>query len=343
MSSKNRRKTALLVLLFLTLLAFGLFRWIRAPFHGFAGPGVTVEFPIGTSTSRIFRELSHAGVVRSAPLAEAYYRIFHRDQPLLAGEYAFTGSETLDGVIGRIAAGEVVKHAVVVPEGLTGAETFVLFLDQRIGTPRGFLRAFGETGLLPWPVPEGTDLEGFLFPDTYVVTRSTSTREILTRMAENFGRHFTAAMKERAQAMNLSVWQAVTLASLVEKETSLPQERPRIAAVYLNRLQRGMRLQCDPSVIYALQREGKWTGRLHRSDLDFDSVYNTYLHYGLPPGPICNPGAASLAAAVGPSDVPDLYFVARGDGGHYFSRTYEDHLRMVARSRRNSAADEEPR
>ena len=150
-------------------------------------------------------------------------------------------------------------------------------------------------------------------------------------------------IRAAALARGLSIHQVVTLASIVEKETAKPDERPLVASVYENRLRIGMALQCDPTVIYALMKDDKWTGRLHRSELEYESPYNTYLHAGLPPGPICNPGAASLSAAVEPSGASDLYFVARGDGGHYFSRTYAEHLQRIAQSRQNSQALDDSR
>lgn len=343
MSRHRGRRIVLVVLLLAALAGLAAYAWIRAPYRGFSAPSVTVEFRIGTSTRDIFQQLERAGIVRDAILAEVYYRVFYRSEALRAGEYAFSGPQSLDRVISTIASGEVVRHTVVVPEGLTDEESFRLFLAQRIGTEQGFRRAATESvGLLPWATPETPDLEGFLFPDTYVATRSTPTREIVTRMLENFQRHFSPEMQKKAEARGLSVRHVVTIASLVEKETSLRSERPHVAAVYLNRLKIGMRLQCDPTVIYALEKAGKWTGRLHRSDLDFDSPYNTYLNSGLPPGPICNPGVASLRAAIEPMASDDLYFVARGDGGHYFSKTYADHLQMIEKSRANSAAAEGP-
>jgi UPF0755 protein len=323
----------LLFFLFLAIALYALATWVRAP--GGARPA-TVEFPIGTKTRVIFRELANRKLVRHAFVAEAYYRVFYRFEPLRAGEYAFSGSEGLDRIIGMLTSGEVVRHTVIVPEGLTDAECFRLFLDQRVGTERGFERAVKEVGLVRREWADYPDLEGFLFPDTYVVTRSTPTREIVTRMLENFDRHFSPEMRRKAGELGLSVRDAVTLASLVEKETSLPSERPRVAAVYLNRLRMGMRLQCDPTVIYALVKDARWKGKLHRSELEYESPYNTYLHAGLPPGPICNPGAASLSAAIEPARSLDLYFVARGDGGHYFSRTYGEHLQKIVQSRQNS-------
>jgi len=165
------------------------------------------------------------------------------------------------------------------------------------------------------------------------VTRSMSAREILTMMTRAFSRRLPAGFDEKARALGLSPLRAVTLASLVEKETSLPEERPLVAAVYLNRIGKGMLLQADPTTIYALKRLGTWKGMLPRSQLAVDEPYNTYVRPGLPPGPICNPGPASLRAVIEPAAVDYLFFVAAGDGSHLFSRNYEEQQRNVARYR----------
>lgn len=340
---RGRRIVFVLGLLASVVLLLG-YLWIRSPRRPGASERVVIEFPIGTPTREIFRRLQANGVARDALLAEIYYRAFRHAAPLRAGEYSLSPGEPLDRTLDILERGEVVRHVVVVPEGVTNAECFSIFLREGIGTEQGFRRASREPNLLPGPPLAISDLEGFLFPDTYVVTRSTPTREILTAMVENFRRHFTPELARRAESLGLTVRQAVTVASLVEKETSLPEERPHVAAVYLNRLKLGMRLQCDPTVIYALETRHEWTGKLRRSDLEVDSPYNTYLYPGLPPGPICNPGAAALEAAVTPASSGDLYFVARGDGGHYFSRTYADHLVMIGKSRANApeSAEEPP-
>jgi UPF0755 protein len=343
LSRHRGRRLALVVLLLAAAALAGAYRWIRSPVVAGASERVVVEFPIGTPTRRIFRILESRRVVHRALAAEIYYRVFRHGAALRAGEYAFSPGDTLDRTIGLLETGEVVRHTVAVPEGSTDAECFALFVQQGIGTEQGFHRASREIELVPGTPAGSTDLEGFLFPDTYVVTRSTPTREVLSLMVDNFRRHFTPELARKAAALGLSERDAVTVASLVEKETSLSEEGPHVAAVYLNRLKLGMRLQCDPTVIYALARKGEWTGKLRRSDLEVDSPYNTYLHAGLPPGPICNPGAAALAAAVSPAESADLYFVARGDGGHYFSRTYADHLAMIGKSRANTAEPDPPR
>lgn len=296
---------------------------------------VIVEIPPGTSTSEIFRRLDSAGVVEDGRLAEVYYRLHRRKTPLQAGEYRFQRPMPIDEIINMMGRGDVVRHAIVVPEGLTAEETFALFWSQGIGGPDAFKAALVQTELVPGLTKGVTDLEGFLFPDTYVVTRSTSAAQIVDRMTGNFREHFTPELQRKANAAGLTTRQAVTLASIVQKETALASEAPLVAGVYWNRLKRGMRLQADPTVIYALKQGGIWRGTLLRSDYDYESPYNTYLHVGLPPGPIANPGLAALKAAVNPARTSYLYFVADPTtGGHTFSTTFDDHLIAIALARR---------
>jgi UPF0755 protein len=193
--------------------------------------------------------------------------------------------------------------------------------------------AFVEAASDPAPIrevdPEAHTLEGYLFPETYALPRHTEASRVVKAMVDRFTRVFTPELREAAAARGLSVRQAVTLASIVEKETARPDERPIVAAVYANRLRVGMPLQCDPTVIYALLRAGRYTGNLRKDDLSFDSPYNTYRYPGLPPGPIAAPGKESLDAAVHPADVEFLYFVSRNDGSHEFARTLAEHQRNV--------------
>jgi len=300
-------------------------------------PEVVLYIPPGTSTDAIFRRLAFEGVVGNAKLAEIYYRLRLGATPLQAGEYRFHRPMDIDDVISRMRRGDVVQHAVVVPEGFTAEETFQLFVDQGIGTPEGFRAVLAETDLLPGLAQGAPDLEGFLFPETYRVTRSTTARQVVESMVAQFRQNFRPELRDRAHALGLTAREVVTLASIVQKETSLPRETTTVAGVYWNRMTRGMRLQADPTVAYALKRDGKWTGVLHRSDYAYESPYNTYLYEGLPPGPICNPGAAALEAAVEPARTEFLYFVADANGGHTFSRTFEQHLQAIATSRRARA------
>ncbi|HMF09317.1 MAG TPA: endolytic transglycosylase MltG [Thermoanaerobaculia bacterium] len=338
--SAARRILRIVLLLVLLVVAAGAYLVYRLqhPVPA-AQPGmeVTLLFAPGTSTAEIFRQLAEHGVVSDARLAEVYYRLYRAGTHLQAGEYRFSRPMPIDDAINRMARGEVVKYTVVVPEGLTAEETFQLFWKQGIGGPQAFEEALRATELLPGLTQGVSDLEGFLFPNTYVVTRSTSARQIIDRMVDEFRRSFTPEMRKEADALGLTPRQAVTLASIVEKESALPEEGPVIASVYLNRLKKGMRLQADPTVIYALKRDGVWMGTLHRTDYAYDSPYNTYLYGGLPPGPICNPGLKALRSALNPDQTDFLYFVADDSGGHTFSRTFEEHLHAIAGVRRQRA------
>ncbi|HEY3204758.1 MAG TPA: endolytic transglycosylase MltG [Thermoanaerobaculia bacterium] len=334
--SATRRllRLGLLASLLALAAALYLFRNLEYPRLP-ARPGeVTIFFPFGTSTSEIFRKLASERVVSNAWLAEAYYLVARSATPLQAGEYRFTQPTRVSEVIARMSRGDVVRHTIVVPEGLTAEETFELFWSRGISRPQAFRNAVRNPQLVSSISRDAPDLEGFLFPDTYIVTRSTSARQIVEAMLANFRRHFTPESRDRAQAMGLTLRQAVTLASIVQKEAAVYREETIIAGVYWNRLRRGMRLQADPTVTYALKRDGKWTGTLYRSDYGYESPFNTYLYDGLPPGPICNPGMAALKAAVSPAPTEFLYFVADRSGGHTFSRTFQEHLDAIATSQR---------
>lgn len=333
---RTLRLLLLLILLALAVVAYLIHRLEDPPF--LPGPAeVTLFFPAGTSTATIFRMLEKEGVVENARIAEFFYRVTRSANPLQAGEYRFGRPMPASDLIDRMIRGDVVRHTVVVPEGLTAQETFDLFLAQGVGSPKSFARALKATELLPGIAFAVPDLEGFLFPDTWVVTRSTTARQIVEMMTDEFHRYFTPDLREKAQAQRLSAWQTVILASIVQKETGLPSEARAIAGVYLNRLRKRMRLQADPTVVYALKKDARWTGTLYRSDYAYDSPYNTYLNDGLPPGPICNPGLVAIHAAAAPEKTPYLYFAADASGRHTFSKTFEEHIQAIAGIRRARA------
>jgi len=342
--SAGRRLFRIGLLLALLGLAVGVYFywWLEYPRRPPTGPAVVVDFPFGTPTAQIFQRLDREGVVRPAWLAELYYRVARSAAALQAGEYQFDRPTPLSTVLDRMERGDVLRHIVVVPEGLTAEETFELFWSRGISRPEAFRNALKNPQLVDSIAKGAPDLEGFLFPDTYVVTRSTSAHRVVETMLANFRRHFTPEMRARAQATGLSGRDAVILASIVQKETSLDREEPLIAGVYWNRLRHRMRLQADPTVAYALKRDGKWTGTLYRSDYGYESPFNTYLVDGLPPGPICNPGEGALKAAIAPAATDYLYFVADRTGGHTFSRTFEEHLEAIAIARRQRAAAPPP-
>jgi UPF0755 protein len=334
-AARNALRAVLLLALLAAAATLALYYRLEHPL--LPPSAATIVFAPGTPTTEIFRKLAKEGVVRNARLSEIYYRLYRGRTPLQAGEYRFDRPMPIDDIINRMGRGDVLKYSVVVPDGLTAEETFELFWSRGIGGPEAFHQALRETELLPGLTNGVSDLEGFLFPETYVVTRLTPARSIVDQMLAQFRKNFTPEMREKAERSGLTVLQTVTLASIVEKESGLTREGPTIASVYLNRLKRGMRLQADPTVIYAMKRDGKWTGTLHRSDYAYESPYNTYASDGLPPGPICNPGLTALKSAVSPAKTDYLYFVADASGGHRFSRTFEEHLAAIAAARRARA------
>lgn len=324
-------------------LAFAAgFLLVRSPFKGYAGDSAIVEIPVGTSTRTILETLEQERVIRSRHLAYAVLRVVFRGQSLKAGEFRFEGPRTTEEVLRTLVEGKVVTYRVTVPEGLAADEIFDLVAREGLATNEELRSLFVRPELFEG-VPAGAPtLEGFLGPDTYLFTKAEGARGIVARLVKAFVRSLPERFEERARALGRTPLEAVTLASLVEKETGVASERALVSAVYHNRLRAGMPLQCDPTAAYALRRRGLWTGSLTHDGLGVDDPYNTYATGGLPPGPIANPGAASLEAAVSPADVPYLYFVAVGDGSgeHRFSVTYDEHLGNVTRFRRARAARE---
>jgi UPF0755 protein len=248
---------------------------------------------------------------------------------LQAGEYRFDHPMSAREVIDKLARGDVFLRPITFPEGLTVRQMAQIYERDGGGSRADFMKAAGNAALVRDIDPGAPDLEGYLFPNTYALPRRATAEQLVQRMVTAFRDALAPEIVQRATTRGLSVRQLITLASLVEKETARPEERPIVAAVYSNRLRIGMGMQCDPTVIYALERAGKYTGNLTRDDLHFDSPYNTYRYAGLPPGPIANPGRASIEAASAPEDVPYLYFVSRNDGSHVFSETLDEHNRNV--------------
>jgi len=251
---------------------------------------------------------------------------------LQAGEYRFAApSSTLD-VYDRIVRGDVFYYEISIPEGLNMFD--IASVVEKLGfISRGeFLDAVRDPSLIRDLAPEAPTLEGYLFPDTYRVTRHTSAGELLRILTQRFRSEW------KRLGSPADVHRTVTLASLIEKEAAAPEDRPVISAVFHNRLKRGMKLDCDPTTVYAALLEGRYRGKIHQSDLASVNRYNTYQHAGLPPGPIANPGMASLRAALDPAEVDYLYFVARPDGSgrHQFSKDLARHQEAAARYRRGA-------
>jgi UPF0755 protein len=305
---------------------------VNEPFRGYEADGQLVEIPAGAGTRAIGDRLVSAGVVRDELTYRAALWLSGDARRLQAGEYRFDRPMTAREVVSKIARGEVDLVRVTFREGLTIAEMATVFESQGFGSAAEFREAAGTLADLVQSVdPTARDLEGYLFPETYAVSRRVDAQQLVRAMVDRFMQVLTPELRAAAQERGLSVRQLVTLASIVEKETGTGSERPLVAAVYSNRLRIGMGLQCDPTVIYALQRAGRFDGNLRRDDLSFDSPYNTYRYAGLPPGPIAAPGRDALVAAAHPADVDYLYFVSRNDGSHAFAKTLDEHNRNVQR------------
>ena len=299
------------------------------PYKGYAGSEVFVEIPGGAGPASIGRRLVDAGVIRDTLGFRYEIARSGAGRKLQAGEYRFDRPMTIKEVVAKIARGEVYLQPITFREGLTIADMARIFETRGFGPAAEFAAAASDASPIHRLDPAAPDLEGYLFPDTYALPRQATAPQLVARMVAGFEQVLTPQLRADAEARGLSIRELVTLASIVEKETAKADERPLVAAVYANRLKIGMALQCDPTVIYALQRAGRYTGNLTRADLQSDSPYNTYRYPGLPPGPIAAPGQASLDAAAHPANVPYIYFVSRGDGSHAFSTTLDEHNHNV--------------
>jgi UPF0755 protein len=303
--------------------------WVHVPFAGFTEPAF-VDIPKGTGTRAIAQLLAEAGAIEH-PLQFWLARWMRPGARLKAGEYRFEKPASALQVLDRLASGDVFYYLLPVPEGNSVFDIAAALEREHVMTAHAFLEEVHD----PRPIrdldPQAPSLEGYLFPDTYRVTRHTTAGQLCRAMTERFRKAWQQLGPPQAD-----VHAIVTLASLVEKEARLPEERPVIAGVFLNRLRLDLPLQCDPTTIYAALLEDRYRGAIHRSDLASQQRYNTYQHVGLPPGPIANPGLDSLQAALHPAETAYLYFVARPDGSgrHQFSKELAQHELAVQQYRR---------
>ena len=324
----------------LTMAGWQGLRLMR-PYQGFEGSSKRVVIAPGSSAGQILALLAEEGVIEDARLARFYLVYFLGDPALKAGEYEFTGAESLRQVLGKISRGEVARHPITLVEGLTLEETAEQLAKEGFGEREAFLSLMRSPELIADLDPEAQDLEGYLFPETYNFTLGMSEREVVSTLVKTFRARFDKQVAPllAARPGAPSVRHVVVLASIIEKEAQKEGDRPLIAAVYENRLDQKIPLQADPTVIYALKHRGVWNGNIRRSDLSMDSPYNTYKYPGLPPGPIASPGAASLRAAAAPADVPYIYFVSKNDGSHAFATTLSEHNANVERWQRQFFRD----
>ena len=323
----------LVVVLVLVVAAGICAAWLHHVLWGARTPrAVELEITAGTPARQILSDLQTEGLLPSPTAARIYLRFRAGGRSLHYGHYVFAADSRPAGVLEQLLDGRVKMFTVRVVEGQRAATIAEHFESQGVGSAAQWEDLISKTDWIATIAPEAPSLEGFLFPDTYRFAVGISAEAAVQHMVDRFD---IVWLEETAE--NGALWgsplEVVTLASLVEAETSVASERARIAGVFLNRLRRGMLLQCDPTVVYALQYHQQWRGRLLRKDLEIDDPYNTYRYPGLPPGPINSPGRAALAAALQPEATSFLYFVASPDGGHTFSRTLGEHNRAVARLR----------
>ena len=319
-----------------------LWSWWRLnqPYRGFPGGEKTVLVEPGMGAAEILVLLEREGVLADARLARAYLVYALGDPPILAGEYLFAGPASAPAVLRKLVEGDVVSVRATLIEGLTLEESARALADCGLGGYDELVAVMRDPAPIADLDPEAPDLEGYLFPETYTFAKGTPPAEVVQALVETFRARWREEVAPRAGGGG--VRELVTLASIVEKEAKIPGERPTIAGVYRNRLERGIGLFADPTVIYALKRQGRWDGNLRRRDLQMDSPYNTYRYAGLPPGPICSPGLASLLAAARPSAVDYLYFVSRNDGTHVFAATVAEHNANVERWQRRFWRERRP-
>lgn len=325
--SKSRILLALLFLLIAPVAAL-LLAWSH-PYKNYSENEKIILIPRGTSSVEVARRLQAEGIVMHRALFLAYLKTFKRSSHLQAGEYQFQGALTVPQIADKIIRGLVYYHEVTIPEGLSLFEICDSLEQKGFANRDEFWSAVRRVDLLADLTQPPKNLEGFLFPDTYRLTRGETADEIVQAMIERFKQVYES-LKTDIQRQSLSLKEVVTLASLIEKETGGGDERALVSAVFHNRLKKRIPLQCDPTVIYAAKLQGSFKGEIYRSDLAQDSAYNTYRHAGLPPGPIANPGLQSLEAALRPANADYLYFVSDNNGRHVFSKTLDEHNRAVA-------------
>ena len=285
-----------------------------------------VLVPAGAGVNAVSGMLARRGIIDHALKFKLLFFLKDRQARIKTGEYSLSAAMSPLEIMGILVRGDVLLHKVTVPEGLNIKQIAHLVAQTGLAGEDDFLWAATSPDFIATLGIKADTAEGYLFPETYFFPSSVTAEKIIKAMTDRFRSVFTKEWQARSQALGFSVHEIVTLASIIEKETAIPDERPLIASVFHNRLKRGMRLESDPTVIYGI---ADFDGNITRAHLNTMTPYNTYRIKGLPPGPIANPGRDSLAAALFPADTAYLYFVATGSGSHYFSTRFADHNRAV--------------
>jgi UPF0755 protein len=310
---------------------------MRTPYKGYDEPKTRVEVRRGQRTATILKQMQKEGVLRDQWIPLVYMQLLRRNDSLKAGVYEFDKPLSAVEVVNKLVSGQVSLKSITIREGLDRFAIAKIFAAEGLGTEEQWEKVTSEADLIRDIAPDAQSLEGYLFPDTYKFDPGTSAATIVRAMVANFRKHWGGELA--TITTGLDPHQTVTLASIVETEARLPQERPIVASVYMNRVRLRMLLGADPTVIYAMKLAGRWNGNIRKADLQMESPYNTYKTPGLPPGPIANPGLASLRAAAAPAKTPYLYFVARNDGSHVFATNNAEHNRNVEKYQRQYFRD----
>jgi UPF0755 protein len=307
---------------------------LETPYYHNPAPEAFVAIPRGASMTETADLLEHFGILRMRLPFLLYLRYANSGHHIQAGEYRFAKAATPKQIAQRLIRGDVFYRSLTVPEGLTAEEIFELAEKNGFGKQAEMEEAFEKTEWIRDLAPNARNLEGYLFPETYRFNRKADSGTIVKAMVNQFRSKIARTLEAHPLRAGWSISQIVILASMIEKEVKKPEEGPLVASVLVNRLERKMPLACDATIIYAMKLAGIQKGRLGRTDLGMESPYNSYLHLDLPPGPICNPGVASLNAALNPARTEYLYYVSRNDGTHQFSKDFASHLRAVDKFQR---------
>ena len=329
---KKKRLSPLWILLLILVLVSAwlvgdMLHFIRTPASS-EPEEVVMEVPVGMSVPALSELLHGQGLVRSAGKFRWLVRFKGAARQIKAGEYQLSTGLRPGELLSKIIRGEVRLHQITFPEGYTLKQMAELLEASKLVNAERFIAAATDPPFVHSLSIPATSLEGYLFPDTYRFARGLPVETVLRSFVTMFNQHFGPVQQEQARKLGFTRHQVVILASVVEKETAVAEERPLIAGVFLNRLRKRIRLQSDPTVIYGLRN---FDGNLTRAHLQKDTPYNTYTRRGLPIGPICNPGAASIQAVLNPTSTSYLYFVAKKDGTHHFSATLVEHNAAVLR------------
>jgi UPF0755 protein len=322
---KFLHKISIVVFVFLLFFAAGLGLWSWHALNHQNPQQKTVRVLKGSSLKKVAAQLAEEKIVRDKTFFELFVRFGKRGKTLRAGEYDIPVNSKLTEIVDQMIEGRVKLYKLTIPEGYTTGDICALLIKKGLSTGEECTQQTGRVDLLK-DAPPAANLEGYLFPETYLYEYDATPSSLVEQMTNEFYRRVDSNRVEKARANELTLFDVVILASVVEKETGKADERPLIAGVFRNRLKLGMPLQSDPTVIYGIK---DFNGNLTRKDLETDSPYNTYTRTGLPKGPICNPGLEAIDAVLSPAPTEYLYFVAKGDGSHYFSKTLEEHNEAV--------------